>query len=159
MFFIEHNIAFDVADHLMDLIKSFDKNSPVLQKMTGDRTKVTKLVTNVVGEFSFNELVNYLKLNNFSIMVDESTDVGTKKNLAITVRYMRDGRVTDDFLALLEVINFICNVLLSFSFYCYYNNFYFIEGNGWYRKRLIQAYQKFFQATRDTTFQLSWIYR
>ncbi len=103
MFFVEHNIVFHVADHLMDIIKSFDSNSAVLQKMRGDHTKLVNLINGVVGQQAFHQLIDHLKENNFSIMMDESTDVGTVKNLVITVRHLLENCIVDDFLALLEV--------------------------------------------------------
>lgn len=103
MFSVEHNIPFLVADYLMDLIKPFDPNSPELKKISDDRTKVVKLITVIIGDHSFSELLNHLKSNHFYIMIDESTDIGNTKNLVIIVCYLHENEVVDDFLALLEV--------------------------------------------------------
>lgn len=81
----------------MDLIKYFDPASAAIQKMTGDRTKLVKIITNVVSSFAFEEPVIHLKENKFSIMTDEFTDVGTVKNLVITVRHFQEECVVDDF--------------------------------------------------------------
>lgn len=36
-------------------------------------------------------------------MIGESTGIGTTKNLVITVRYLHENEVVDDFLVLLDV--------------------------------------------------------
>lgn len=45
LFLAEHNLPFTCADHLVNLIKSMDENSRVLQKISCGRTKATNLVT------------------------------------------------------------------------------------------------------------------
>nr|CAI5832933.1 unnamed protein product [Callosobruchus analis] len=55
--------------------------------MSCDRTKCTSIINNVIGKTSFERLISKLKVSKFSLIVDESTDVSSKKHLAIVVRY------------------------------------------------------------------------
>lgn len=103
-FFIEHNVPFNTADHLLKLIKSFDPKSEAIQRMSCCRTKLTSLIKSVIGQYAFDSLIDNLKKKKFSLIVDESTDVGTQKNLVVLVRYHNDAHVVvDQFLALLKV--------------------------------------------------------
>lgn len=50
------------------------------------RTKTTAIIKNVIGASQKVELVNKLKTCKFSIMTDESTDIGTIKTSCVVVR-------------------------------------------------------------------------
>ncbi|KAL5237061.1 hypothetical protein ACI65C_004471 [Semiaphis heraclei] len=77
MFIVEHNISLRTSDHLVQLIKS------ILY-----RTKATALINNVIGKFSFENLISRMQNSYFSILIDESTDRSAIKHLAIVVRIM-----------------------------------------------------------------------
>lgn len=105
LFHIEHNASIQNVDHLVELIKSLDPDSKVLKGISCGRTKCSAIMKNVIGKFSFNKLVEILRQQKFSLMVDESTDIGTIKHLVLCVRYLdpENRDVRDDFLALLRV--------------------------------------------------------
>nr|CAI5832934.1 unnamed protein product [Callosobruchus analis] len=89
-FIAEHNLAINVSDHLIELIKSIclsGMEPSQISKMSCDRTKCTSIINNVIGKTSFERLISKLKVSKFSLIVDESTDVSSKKHLAIVVRY------------------------------------------------------------------------
>ena len=54
------------------------------------RTKCTSVLKNVLGQCHFNELVEELKCKKFSFLIDESTDIGSIKNMCVCVRYFRE---------------------------------------------------------------------
>lgn len=79
--------------------------------MTCDRTKCISIVRNVTGQHCFEELVTTLKDKKFSLLVDESTDVSSIKQLAMIVRYDDQEKIVDQFLALVPVHDATANTL------------------------------------------------
>ncbi|XP_008184253.1 uncharacterized protein LOC103309756 [Acyrthosiphon pisum] len=73
-FFAEHNVAFQVADHLLHVMKKSFYDSNIAQSITLNRTKCTSIIKNVLNAVETDETVNNLKNVKFSILVDESTD-------------------------------------------------------------------------------------
>lgn len=86
-FLSEHNISFNTVDHLSKLMKDLFPKSEVAQGIKLGRTKATCVVKNVIGKIHKEDMVNNLKSIPFSVIIDESTDVGTLKTLCICVRY------------------------------------------------------------------------
>jgi len=74
MFIIEHNIALQTSDHLISLFKSICPESDVVKNITCNRTKATAVVCNVIGKHGSTNLIERMKTNMFSIMIDETTD-------------------------------------------------------------------------------------
>lgn len=66
--------------------------------MSCSRTKATALIKNVIAEQSMQDIVKILQENKFSLIIDESTDLGCIKHLALVARYFKDGNVHDCFL-------------------------------------------------------------
>lgn len=58
-----------------------------LKNINLKRTKATNIVKNVIGKGHKEELGSLLNNNPFSIIIDESTDVGTIKTMCICVRF------------------------------------------------------------------------
>lgn len=130
-FLVEHNISFNVADHLVSLIKKLHLNKEVIVSTTCNRTKATNLVKNVIGTYGEDIICFLLRSNKFSLMIDESTDVSTTKHLALIARLCIDFKIRDEFLAIIEIadataIN-IYNVIVN----------YFKEKNIPYKENLV----------------------
>lgn len=88
VFFCEHNIAFNIVDHLEDLLRKVAPDSKILKDIKLSRRKCTAIVKNVLCKKETNDLVNLLQKNNFSVLVDETTDISNIKQLCILVRYV-----------------------------------------------------------------------
>lgn len=67
------------------LKETFD-DSETVQGLNMKRTKTTAIIKNVIGTSQKVELANKLNTCKFSIMTDESTDVGAIKTSCIVVR-------------------------------------------------------------------------
>lgn len=106
-FVTEHNLAFSVADHLTQLIKSVCSDSKVAENIVCARTKCTGIVQNVLGPYNSQKLLDLMKNEKFSLIVDESTDKGCTKHLAMVVRIrqggIRNAHVEDLFLTLVPI--------------------------------------------------------
>lgn len=107
MFISEHNIAFITTDHLVQLLKVLGSESQTIKNILCNRTKATKIVTNVIGATGFEQTVSKLKTQYFSLILDESTDKSSIKHLALVVRIFdkETFTVTDQFLDLIQISN------------------------------------------------------
>jgi hypothetical protein len=88
-FISEHNLPIHVADHLSKLI---DTDSEIAKNIKCGRTKATAVIKHIIGQQNLENLCAILKTSKFSLIVDESTDLGCAKHLALVVRYFyEDG--------------------------------------------------------------------
>lgn len=55
--------------------------------MTFKRTKCKALVKNVIGQSFKEEIIEKLKVNKFSVLIDESTDISSTKTMCIVTRF------------------------------------------------------------------------
>jgi len=85
-YFAEHNVPFLGADHLSDLIKEIFPDSEIAKSINCKRTKTTAIVKNVIGASQKTELAAKLRNQKFSLLTDESTDIGTVKTSCVVVR-------------------------------------------------------------------------
>lgn len=103
-FLVEHNLPFNIMPHLVEIVKNVGKSPEVLKKLRCGRQKATMITRNVLGAERKLALIEYMKHNPFSIIVDESTDRSCIKQLAIVSRIVKDHFEPEDaFLALIEV--------------------------------------------------------
>lgn len=83
----EHNLSFNVIDHITAVCKVAFDDSKIASGINLGRTKATSIVKNVIGKSHSEEIANILKSTYFSVIIDESTDVGCVKTLCICVKY------------------------------------------------------------------------
>lgn len=103
-FVSEHNLSFACVDHLCDLYKRIFPDSKVAQGLNMKRTKATAVAHKMSSAIS-GDLASRLRVNKFSIIIDETTDSSKTKCLAIVVKYydMLDSFVRTKLLSLLNV--------------------------------------------------------
>lgn len=85
-FISEHNISFRVMDHLSDLLPKLCPDSKIAANVRCKRTKTKSIITNAMAPHFHSNLVSKLKSNHFSLIIDETTDISTKKELALVIR-------------------------------------------------------------------------
>jgi len=86
-FLSEHNLAFNVTDHLAKICKKAFPDSKEALILTLGHTKSTAIVTNIIGKCTSEEIANKLKTTLFSTIIGESTDIGCVKTMCICVKY------------------------------------------------------------------------
>ena len=84
-------MPFHAMDHLTDLLEDIFQDSNTAKAMHVNRTKATGIVKNVIGMSYKEELAQTLKEVKFSILCDESTDVGSVKPSCVVVRFYDKG--------------------------------------------------------------------
>ena len=102
-FIAEHNLSFNISGDLTKMIQSLYLDQEVVQKMSCSRTKCRSIIVNVSGRFSFECLIDKLRENKFSLIIDESTDISSVKCLAIVIRMFDENKVQDEFLCTKEI--------------------------------------------------------
>ena len=85
-FVAEHDLSLRILEHLPKLITSVAPDSNIAKEIQCSRTKGTELITNKIGLESFNEILEHLRSNKYSLILDESTDMSVEKQLASVVR-------------------------------------------------------------------------
>jgi hypothetical protein len=109
LFVVQKNLPFTVADELVDFLKTVEINPNIQKKLRCRRTKCTALICNVLGQYSMDNLKKLLQSQNFSIIIDETSDIAMHKHLAVCVRHLREGTmfdVDDGFLAIFDIRSF-----------------------------------------------------
>lgn len=86
--FSEHNIAFQVADHFIQVIKKSFIDSEIAKNLKLNRTKCTGIIKNVLTTVESDESINNFKNVKFSVLVDENTDITDHKFMCTLVRYI-----------------------------------------------------------------------
>lgn len=70
----------------MILIQAVDPKSEVIKKMTLGRTKCAAIVNGVISSYAFDQILHHIKSNKFSLLIDETTDTSTIKQLVLIAR-------------------------------------------------------------------------
>ncbi|CAG9793241.1 unnamed protein product [Diatraea saccharalis] len=111
-FIAEHNLAFNVASHLTNLIKSVCPDSKTAEYLSMSRTKARAIVVNVIGKTAEENLIKNLREKEFALLVDESTDKSAIKHLALIARLVNTNyEVGDKFLTVIPITNGSAKVL------------------------------------------------
>lgn len=85
-FVAEHNISFLATDHLTEMLKECFPDSNIAKNLAMKRTKSTAIIKNVIGLSHKESLAVTLRKTKFSVLTDESTDIGTVKTACVVIR-------------------------------------------------------------------------
>ncbi|KAK5648347.1 hypothetical protein RI129_003239 [Pyrocoelia pectoralis] len=103
----EHNISFNSVDHLTSVIKECFPDSKIAKGIVLNRTKATQVVKNVIGRCCEENIDDLLKVNKFSLIIDESTDIAAIKTLCVCVRffYATNEKITTLYWKLIQIFS------------------------------------------------------
>lgn len=103
--FIAEHCAVRASDHLGLIVKKLDKTSEVLSDLKLHRTKCMGLIKNVMSPCFLEDLVVDIGDNYYSLIIDESTSIDTKKMMCLVVRYYskKKQKIETTFYRLLEL--------------------------------------------------------
>ena len=104
-FLSEHNLSFNIMDHFTDLLPKLCPDSKIQTQFKSKRTKTKCIVRNALAPYFHQELVLSLQSTQFSVIIDETTDISTCKELAVVTRLYDKGTMSTKccFYDLLEV--------------------------------------------------------
>lgn len=103
--YIAMHSAIRSIDHLGGVLKILGKGS-IFENMRLHRTKATRIIINVLGVSMHKQLIeDIIRSPNFSLIVDESTDISIIKYLCVCVKYFSHERneICSNFLGIIEV--------------------------------------------------------
>jgi len=112
---VEHNIPFRVMDHFSDIVGKCFHNSEIAKEFACKRTKAAALTYNALQPAIYDEISGVTSSPGCSIVIDESTDIASKKVLAIVIKYcfnfqvktkLEDETALDLFEALVETLGY-----------------------------------------------------
>ncbi|KAJ8935246.1 hypothetical protein NQ314_012921 [Rhamnusium bicolor] len=99
----EHNLSFNVIDHITKINKVNFKDSKVAESLQLGRTKCTMIIQNVLADAITNQLKQQIKDKKASILLDEATDASNKKLLCILIKFIHGNEIKTQVLGLKEV--------------------------------------------------------
>ena len=85
-FISKHNLSFRVMDHLSDLLPKLCSDSKIAADVKCKRTKTKRIIINAMAPDFHSELVSKLKGEHISVIMDKTTGISTKKELALVTR-------------------------------------------------------------------------
>lgn len=80
-------------DHLPAFIKSICPESKLIQNIHCRRTKANLILRNIFRKENIMVLSEQIKQNYFSLIIDETTNIGTQKGLILCVRLVSASSV------------------------------------------------------------------
>jgi hypothetical protein len=94
------------VDHLGEIVARNAVGSSIAN-MKMHRTKCTKILTNIVGPALKEELITEVEGKKFSLIVDETTNVSTAKQLCVLIRYYSnvEKKIVTAFVDLVTVVH------------------------------------------------------
>ena len=86
-FISEHNFSFNIMDHFSDLLPKLCPDSEIATILNANVPKQKSIVNSALSPHFHEEHVRCLQNTHFSVIIDETTDVSTCKELAIVTRH------------------------------------------------------------------------
>jgi hypothetical protein len=83
-FLAEHDLAISLSDDLVQLLWSLFPRDEALKSLTLGKQKATNVICQVLGFDYLHEVVNSLQSHLFSVIIDETTDLSTIKQILAT---------------------------------------------------------------------------
>lgn len=100
IFLIMNNLTFTLITSLIELIKVVATDSQIVKELQCGKTKATETTNSLLYTSFLEKTVEILKKQPFSIIIDETTDISSRKCLALVVRYFK---VKYSFFCMLEL--------------------------------------------------------
>lgn len=79
LYICEKNLPFQIIDSLSEVCQHIFSDSKIAKKLKIKRKKATTLVITKIAPYIKKQLISKLQSKKFSLIVDETTDVSTKK--------------------------------------------------------------------------------
>lgn len=110
-FIARHDLPVDTADHLIQLIRTVCPYPSVAQNLECEGADMILIINNVLGKQGCEELMQLLRENKFSLIVDESSERGMEKHLSMAVKVLCNSSIIDVFLGLIPMKDVTVNSL------------------------------------------------
>lgn len=103
--YVAEHCSISTVDHLSIVIKGLDEESTILQDIKLHRTKCSALIKNVLSPCILQDLLEDVDRSYYSLIIDESTTIDTKKVLCLMIRYFstKKKKIMTTFYRLIEM--------------------------------------------------------
>lgn len=89
-------------DHLCELLKSFKVEQ--FNNIRHHKTKCAAIIKHVIAPVILSDMLKVIGSNKYSVIVDESTDIGNNKWMSVCIRFVNEeGEVSTEFLGMFLV--------------------------------------------------------
>ena len=104
-FVARNNLPLSLMDGISENVADWFPDSKIAKDFSARRTKGSMMVENVIGKVNKEDLSTKLRSCNFTLLVDESTDISTTEKMAMVVIYFHDeiGKVQYSFYRLADL--------------------------------------------------------
>lgn len=104
-FLSEHYLPISLSESLFDLFKTLFSciDNEGLKRVSLGKQRTSNIIRPVFGKHFSDELCTSLRERLFSVIIDETTDRSTTKQLCILVQYFDENSLRSSFLDLIEV--------------------------------------------------------
>ncbi|CAH1114820.1 unnamed protein product [Psylliodes chrysocephalus] len=102
-FIAEHNLPLKLMDHLPAFVKNLCQGSKIIKNVQCGRTKANLITKYAFANERIAQISEKMRKSFYSLIIDETTDLGTVKSLVIVVRFVDNYKAKDHFLALTEL--------------------------------------------------------
>ena len=96
-FVAQHDLPLSLTDDMVQLFRSLCPNDAALKNVRLGKQKATNIVRQVLGFNYLKEMVSLRRHNFFSIIIDETTDQSTKKQLVILANFFNIEKFKMDY--------------------------------------------------------------
>ncbi|XP_028408810.1 uncharacterized protein LOC114531390 [Dendronephthya gigantea] len=86
-FIAEHNLPLSLAEDLVKLLRSLFPLNQTLRNVMLGKQKATNIVRQVIGFDYLHEAISALQSHSYSLIIDETTDMSTAKQLAVLTTF------------------------------------------------------------------------
>lgn len=103
--YVAEHSSVNAVDHLGVVIRDLDSASSVLQDIKLHRTKCTALIKTVIAPCFLQELLEEVGDSHYSMIIDETTAVDTKKIMCIIIRFFseKQNKIVTQLYRLIEI--------------------------------------------------------
>lgn len=108
-FLSEHHLPISLCEPLLDLLKVIFPSEMALMKVRLGKQRASNIIRQVFGKHFSSELFTFLRGRLFSVVIDETTDRSTRKQLCVLAQYFEDGKLESSFVDMIEVTD--CSAL------------------------------------------------
>ena len=102
-FLSEHHLPISLCEPLLDLLKARFPDETSLKKVKLGKQRASNIIRQVFGKCFLSEVCEVLRERMFSVIIDETTDRSTCKQMSVIVQLFREEKPQSLFLDLIEV--------------------------------------------------------
>ena len=102
-FLSEHHLPIVLCEPLIELMNTMFPQDVCLKKVKLGKQRASNIIRQVFGKYFMSQVCEILRERMFSVIIDETTDRSTSKQMSVIVQVFREEKVQSLFLDIIEV--------------------------------------------------------